>query len=126
MDGLISARDVHHYLFENQEVSPMVIDVRAPEAFARGHLPGAVNIPMFALPGKIHTISNNQPIITYCNMDQPGSSRNETAVDMLRDAGLHARALEGGYPDWEAAGYPIDSEQPQLPMDPPASQHRRK
>jgi phage shock protein E len=125
MNGLISAQEVHTYLYKNEEITPMVIDVRAPEAYARGHLPGAVNIPMHQLPGKIHTLGNNRPIITYCNMDQPGSSRSENAAEMLRDAGLHARVLAGGYPEWEEAGHPIDSEQDYLPNTPPA-QPRRK
>lgn len=125
MNGLISARDVHDYLFESEDISPLVIDVRAPEAYARGHLPGAVNIPMYVLAGRIHTLPNDRPIITYCNMDQPGNSRSETAVEMLRDAGLHARALQGGYPEWEAAGYPIDSEQTEIQSSSPAPQRRK-
>jgi 3-mercaptopyruvate sulfurtransferase SseA len=80
---------------------------------------------MHVLPGVVHTITNKRPIITYCNMDQPGSSRSENAAEMLRDAGLHARALAGGYPEWEWAGHPIDSEQHEPPEAPPAARRRK-
>ncbi len=38
------------------------------------------------------------------------------AVDVLRDAGYHARALKGGYPAWDEAGFPIDQVVHSLPQ----------
>ncbi len=106
MDNLISVNELQAYL--DDEMSPTIIDVRAPEAYARGHLPGAVNIPREQLSASMDTIPNDRPIVTYCNMHNPGDSGSEYAVDVLRDAGYHARALKGGYPAWEEAGFPID------------------
>jgi phage shock protein E len=106
MVSWISVNELRAYL--NDEVSPTIIDVRAPEAYQRGHLPGAVNIPRDQLMGSIDQIPTDRPIVTYCNMHQPGDSSSENAAEMLREAGLHARALEGGYPAWEEYGFTID------------------
>ncbi len=113
MVSLISVKELRSYL--NDAVSPTIIDVRAPEAYDRGHLPGAVNIPREKLTSSLDQVPLGRPIVTYCNMHNPGSSGSELAADTLRDAGLHARALEGGYPAWEEAGFPIDKTAHLLP-----------
>jgi rhodanese-related sulfurtransferase len=106
MVSWISANELWAYI--RDEVSPTIIDVRIPEAYERGHLPGAVNITHNQLTNSIDQIPTDHPIVIYCNMHQPGDSGSENAAEMLRDAGLHTRALEGGYPAWEEEGFPID------------------
>lgn len=113
MVSLISANELQAYLKE--EITPFIIDVRAPEAYQRGHLPGAVNIPREQFATSLSQIPTDQPIVTYCNMYNPGFSGSESAVHTLRDAGFHARALEGGFPAWEEAGFNIDTIQHTLP-----------
>jgi rhodanese-related sulfurtransferase len=75
-----------------------------------------VNIPRDQLAGSLDILPTDRSIVTYCNMHNPGNSGSEYAADLLRDAGRHARALEGGYPAWEEAGYPIDKERHELPQ----------
>lgn len=41
-------------------------------------------------------------------MRHRGASRSETAATLLRESGFDAQALDGGFPAWEAAGYPIE------------------
>jgi len=41
-------------------------------------------------------------------MRHRGSSRSERAATLLRASGYDARALDGGFPAWEAAGYPVE------------------
>jgi rhodanese-related sulfurtransferase len=36
-----------------------------------------------------------------------GVSRSETAATLLRESGFEARALDGGFPAWERAGFPV-------------------
>lgn len=115
MDNLISAHELRAYI--NDEVSPTIIDVRAPEAYARGHLPGAVNIPLDQISSSMDVIPSDRPVVTYCNMHNPGNSGSENAAEILTDAGLHARALKGGYPEWVEADYPIDMEKHTLPQN---------
>ena len=113
MVSSISAKELQGYL--DEKLSPTIIDVRAPEAYERGHLPGAINIPRDQLASSLSQIPHDRPIVSYCNMHNPGFSSSEQAVHMLRDAGLHARVLEGGYPAWKEGGYPIDTVQHALP-----------
>jgi rhodanese-related sulfurtransferase len=41
-------------------------------------------------------------------MRHRGGSRSERAAALLRGSGYDARALDGGFPAWEAAGYPVE------------------
>ena len=87
---------------------PLVLDVRSPEEFAAGHVPGAMNIPGDELPAHLETLPRSRPIIVYCNMQHPGDSRSERATMLLRRAGLDATTMAGGFPAWREAGYPVE------------------
>ena len=41
-------------------------------------------------------------------MRHRGDSRSERSAALLRASGYEAQALEGGFPSWEAAGYPVE------------------
>jgi rhodanese-related sulfurtransferase len=45
-------------------------------------------------------------------MRHRGNSRSERAAALLRESGYDARALEGGFPAWQAAGYPVETGSP--------------
>jgi rhodanese-related sulfurtransferase len=40
-------------------------------------------------------------------MHHRGASRSETAATLLRESGFDARALDGGFPAWKEAGFPV-------------------
>lgn len=80
--------------------APATANVRSPDEYASGHVPGAVNIPIDELEQRLTEIPQNRPVVTYCNMYHPGSSRGERAADLLESLGFRARALNGGYPAW--------------------------
>lgn len=46
--------------------SAVFLDVRDPQAYALGHVPGAVNIPLGELETRLSELDPNQWIITYC------------------------------------------------------------
>lgn len=77
-----------------------IVDVRNPDEYAAGHVPGAVNIPVDALEARTREIPQDRPVVTYCNMYHPGSSRSERAADLLQAKGFQTSALNGGYPAW--------------------------
>jgi rhodanese-related sulfurtransferase len=91
------------------EASALIIDVRGKADYARGHLPGAVHIPLAELPRKLKRLPIDRPIITYCNMHHPGQSRGERAAALLAEHGLQASALAGGFAAWEASQRPIET-----------------
>jgi rhodanese-related sulfurtransferase len=88
-------------LNDTKDESPRtVVDVRSPEEYAAGHVPAAVNIPVDELEARQSEIPKDRPVVTYCNMYHPGSSRGERAADLLQAKGFEASALNGGYPAW--------------------------
>ena len=82
-----------------------VLDVRPPDEFALGHLPGAVNIPLRELEARLAEIDPAQEIIAYCR--GPYCVLSYEAVAALRARGFTARQLEDGLPEWRAAGLPV-------------------
>lgn len=85
----------------------LVIDVRGASEYAKGHLPGARNIPLASLPDHLGDLPREGRIITYCDMHHPGHSRGEQAAALLTEAGYRASALAGGLTVWREQGRPI-------------------
>ena len=83
-----------------------VLDVRPPDEFALGHLPGAVNIPLRELEARLADLDPSQEIVAYCR--GPYCVLSYEAVAALRTKGFKARRLEDGFPEWRAAGLPIE------------------
>jgi rhodanese-related sulfurtransferase len=82
-----------------------VLDVRPPEEFAAGHVPGAVNIPVRELEKRLRELPKNKEVIAYCR--GPYCLMSFDAVELLRKKGLRARRLEAGLPEWRLAGLPV-------------------
>jgi rhodanese-related sulfurtransferase/DNA-binding transcriptional ArsR family regulator len=82
-----------------------VLDVRPPEEFAAGHLPGAVNIPVNELEKRLAELPKRKEVVAYCR--GPYCLMSYDAVALLRRKGLKARRLEDGLPEWRHAGLPV-------------------
>jgi rhodanese-related sulfurtransferase len=82
-----------------------VLDVRPPEEFAAGHVPGAVNIPVHELEKRLSELPKRREIVAYCR--GPYCLMSFDAVALLRRKGLKARRLEDGMPEWRLAGLPV-------------------
>ena len=83
-----------------------VIDTRPQEEYAAGHLPGAINLPLSELKRRLSELPRDQEIIAYCRGQYCVLSYE--AVAELRRRGFKAFRLEDGYPEWKAAGLPIE------------------
>jgi rhodanese-related sulfurtransferase/DNA-binding transcriptional ArsR family regulator len=84
-----------------------VLDVRPEDEFALGHLPGAVNIPLGELERGLVDLDLEHEIVAYCR--GPYCVLSYEAVAALRAHGFNARRLEDGYPEWRAAGLPVEA-----------------
>jgi len=84
-----------------------VLDVRPPDEFALGHLPGAVNIPLRELEARLADLDRSLEIVAYCR--GPYCVLSYEAVAALRTKGFKARRLEDGFPEWRAAGLPVET-----------------
>lgn len=81
-----------------------VVDVRPPEEFAQGHIPGAINIPLDQLERRLGEIPDDREAVAYCR--GPWCVLSFEAVARLRAAGRSARRLDDGWPEWRKAGWP--------------------
>lgn len=84
-----------------------VLDVRPADEFALGHLPGAVNVTLAELERRLGAFSRRREIVAYCR--GPYCVLSYEAVARLRARGFKIRRLEDGYPEWRAAGLPVES-----------------
>jgi rhodanese-related sulfurtransferase len=79
----------------------VVIDARDPAQFAKGHIPGAINMDWRQVLAKRNTIPKNKPVLIYCNT----GSLSAQAGFALRVAGWeNVRILQGGMSEWQAKG----------------------
>jgi rhodanese-related sulfurtransferase/biotin operon repressor len=83
-----------------------VLDVRPEEEYAAGHLPGAINVPVDRLAACLAKLPKRREIIAYCR--GPYCLMSFEAVEKLRKRGFKARRLEDGFPEWKAAGLPVE------------------
>jgi rhodanese-related sulfurtransferase/DNA-binding transcriptional ArsR family regulator len=84
-----------------------VLDVRPQDEFALGHLPGAINVPLAELERRLSALDPSQEIVAYCR--GPYCVLSYEAVAHLRTRGFKVRRLEDGYPEWRAAGLPVEA-----------------
>jgi NADPH-dependent 2,4-dienoyl-CoA reductase/sulfur reductase-like enzyme/rhodanese-related sulfurtransferase len=72
---------------------PFLLDVRTPLEYVSGHIPGAVNVPVDELRACAHELPRDREIAAYCQVGQ----RGYLATRILRQAGLQASNVGGGY-----------------------------
>ena len=84
-----------------------ILDVRPEDEFALGHLPSALNIPFSALERRLDELPTDREVIAYCR--GPYCVLSFEAVAALRARGYLIRRLEDGYPEWKAAGLPVET-----------------
>ena len=74
-----------------------VLDVRTPDEYANGCIPGSINAPLDELRELQQSLGNG-PFVVCCQVGQ----RGHTATQLLHELGVAARNLDGGYLTWQA------------------------
>ena len=107
--SLVPIREVS--VFEARELmdtrKPVVLDVREKDAFDKGHIPGAVAVPIGELPQRISSLglTKADPVLVYCG---DGSNRGPEATAQLKASGYEGAVnLKGGFSGWQSAGQPV-------------------
>jgi rhodanese-related sulfurtransferase len=89
--------------FTTTDTRHLLLDVRTPQEFASGHIPGAVNISVETLASRLNEVQTGQPIVVYCR----SGNRSAQAAQILASAGYSTLYDLGGIIDWQAQGFPI-------------------
>lgn len=86
--------------------SMTILDVREPEEYASGHLPGAVNLPQADLATRLDEIPRNQSLLLVCQ----AGYRSLRSAQFLRQIGFdQVSSLRGGTEAWRAAGRSVET-----------------
>lgn len=78
----------------------LVVDVRRVFEWNRVHIPGAVHVPLEALPDGCLDLPDDRLLITFCT----GGLRSAGAANLLVENGFEAVNMTGGLVQWRAAG----------------------
>lgn len=96
-----------------------VLDVRPPEEYLAGHLPGAISSPLPELKRRRAELPKSQEVVAYCR--GPYCVLSAEAVELLRSAGFRAVRFEEGFGTGRRAGSPWPSAQQPIGIGKPCS-----
>src|SRR5579884_942210 len=85
----------------------LVLDVREPEEYRHGHVPGAVNLPQGDLASRMDELPQDRPLLVICQ----GGYRSLRAARFLAQMGFqNVASVRGGTEAWQAAGNATDAD----------------
>ena len=90
---------------QNQDDSIVILDLRNAQAFAKGHVPGAINFP----PEKwseLNELPRDKTLIVYC-YDITCFLAKNAAIRFLKE-GFEVKEMFGGWQTWVDQGYPVE------------------
>lgn len=82
---------------------PVIVDVRAPQEWEKGHVPGARHIFLPELPSKAGTLRRDKPVVVYCD----SGYRASIAASLLQGQGFEVSNLPGSWQAWTKSDLPV-------------------
>ena len=96
-------------LMKAKSGAPVVVDVRTPDEFAEGHIPGAKNIDFLGddFEKQIAALPAERPLIVHC----ASGNRSARAVAKMEAIQKFSQIfhLKSGFNGWKAAGKPVET-----------------
>ncbi|MGZ4333792.1 MAG: rhodanese-like domain-containing protein [Gaiellaceae bacterium] len=83
----------------------VVVDVRQPAEWCRGHIGGSLNLPLPQLATRLHRLPKDTTIVAVC----ASGHRSAVATRTLQRAGYRTENLKGGMRSWSRAGLPLET-----------------
>jgi rhodanese-related sulfurtransferase len=85
---------------ETRPPEALVLDVREPQEYQHGHVPGAINIPQADLASRLDEVPRDRPVIAICQ----GGVRSLRAAQFLIQVGIdRVASVKGGTAAWRRA-----------------------
>ena len=106
--GALEAVEASELMERLSDGSVIILDVRPKEEYRAGHIPGALSVPVDDLDAALQTLPKDKEIVAYCR--GPYCVFSDEVVLALSARGYEASRLTEGFPEWRAAGYPVESE----------------
>ncbi len=104
-----SMNDLNRLLSQGLPAQHVVLDVREVEEFRDGHLPQSRNYPLSTLEQKLPELRQFQTIYVHC---QAGGRAQRAAALLIANGFTNLVCVaDGGFRDWQAAGFPIEKSQ---------------
>ena len=88
----------------------VILDTRPVNEYAAGHIAGAISVPVDDLQRRLRQLPKDKEYVAYCR--GPYCVYADRAVEVLRGKGRRARRLLEGFPEWKAAGLPVEVSAP--------------
>lgn len=85
----------------------VILDARPAHEFAAGHIAGALSFPAEELQARLRELPKTRAYVAYCR--GPYCIYSDRAVALLRKNGRRARRMVDGFPEWKAAGLPVET-----------------
>lgn len=87
-------------LAEQLRAGARLIDVREPDEYSRGHVPGALSVPLATVPDQLDLFRGDGPTYVICQ----GGGRSRRACEFVESHGIEAVNVEGGTGAWITSG----------------------
>ena len=89
-----------------EDGSVTLLDVRPELEYRQGHIAGARSIPVAELERRLAELPRDRDVVAYCR--GPYCVYSDEAAQLLQQHGFQVRRLVEGFPEWKAAGLPIE------------------
>ncbi len=99
--------DMDELLKRARSTDIVILDTRPAGEYAAGHIAGAVSVPVDDLQRRLRRFPKGKEYVAYCR--GPYCVYADRAVEILRAHGRRARRLLEGFPEWRAAGFPVET-----------------
>lgn len=100
--GELDQMTVHEVKKQANELQ--ILDVRSPDEWEKGHIPGAKHIFLPEVPEKSSELSKKKPVAVYCD----SGYRSSLATSILKNQGFDVHNIPGSWQAWLNAKYPIE------------------
>ena len=90
-----------------EEDAVTLVDVRPVVEYEQGHIMRARSVPLEDLERRLRDLPRDREIVAYCR--GPYCVYADEALRVLKREGFRARRLTDGFPDWRAAGLPVET-----------------
>jgi DNA-binding transcriptional ArsR family regulator/rhodanese-related sulfurtransferase len=98
-------------LKRSRSADVVILDARPANEYEAGHIAGAISVPIANLRRRLKELPKGKDYVAYCR--GPYCVYADQAVELLQTKGRRARRLLEGFPEWRAAGLPVEAGPPE-------------